>query len=217
MSRARLYAGAVRPLPGDGAPTGMFKTALTAPVRLGREGLVSDAQADRRVHGGADKALHQYPSAHYAILARAFPAATTLLVPGSIGENVSAADWDEAGVCIGDRFRLGEALIEVSQPRTPCWKIDSRYGLEGMTRFIADERLTGWYYRVLEEATVEADCELNLVERPWPDASVAGLLSLWQQHRPEPRALEALAAVPSLAGSWVRQLKDRADRLRRMS
>ena len=82
------------------------------------------------------QALHQYPAGNYAALANTLPDVIDDLVPGSLGENLSVAGWDETNVCIGDIFQLGGAVIQVSQPRTPCWKIDSRFGLEGMTQYI---------------------------------------------------------------------------------
>lgn len=165
----RIFAGPVSSLP-DGTPTGIFKRERTEPVWLGAAGLAGDAQADRRVHGGPDKALHQYPVAHYARLAAAFPQAAPLLVPGSMGENLSVPGWDETNVRIGDIFRFGGARIQVSMPRKPCWKIDRRFGAEGMAmkNFIAEEGLTGWYFRVLMEGEVAPGCAFELLERPAP-------------------------------------------------
>lgn len=168
-----LFLGGIRPLPPENQPTGMFKREHLQPVWLGAEGLAGDAQADRRVHGGPEKAFHQYPVGHYAQLAAAFPEAAPLLVPGSLGENLSVPGWDEATVCIGDVFRLGDARIQVSQPRSPCWKIDRRFGQEGMMRLIAERGLTGWYYRVVEEGEVAAGCVFELLERRADAISVA--------------------------------------------
>jgi MOSC domain-containing protein YiiM len=206
-----LFVGGIRPLPPENQPTGIFKRELQMPAWLGREGLASDAQADRRVHGGPEKALHQYPAAHYAALAAAFPEAKTLLVPGSIGENLSVPGWDETDVGIGDVFRLGDAVVQVSQPRSPCWKIDRRYGVDGMARLIDERGLTGWYFRVIEEGAVEPGCDFELMERMSPEATVAQLLSLWRMHRPELDALEAFAARPGLAPNWIAKLRKRAD------
>ncbi len=169
----RLYLGGIRPLPPGNEPTGIFKDERAAPVWLGREGLAGDAQADRRVHGGPEKALHQYPVAHYARLAAAFPDVAALLVRGSMGENLSVSGWDEDKVCIGDVFRSGDARIQVSQPRSPCWKIDRRYGVVGMMQRIGEQGLTGWYFRVLDEGEVGPGCVFELLERPADAASVA--------------------------------------------
>ena len=165
MAMVKIFLGGIRPLPPGNEPTGIFKHEREAPAWLGREGLTGDAQADRRVHGGIEKALHQYPVAHYARLAAAFPHAAALLVRGSMGENLSVAGWDEGNVCIGDVFRLGDARIQVSQPRSPCWKIDRRYSQDGMAKLIAAEGLTGWYFRVLEEGEVGPGCTFALLER----------------------------------------------------
>ena len=212
-----LFAGGIRPLPPDNRATGIFKSELHNAVLVGRNGLAGDEQADRRVHGGPEKAVHQYPIGNYALLAEAFPEVRNLLVPGALGENLSVAGWDEANVCIGDIFRLGVAIIQVSQPRTPCWKIDSRFGVEGMTRFIDQSGLAGWYYRVIEEGMVAPESEFTLIERGAHEVSVDRLLSTWREHRPAPEVLETIASIPELSANWVKKLRDRAERLKQLS
>lgn len=210
MAVVRLFLGGIRPLPPDNQPTGIFKREREAPAWLGREGLAGDAQADRRVHGGPEQALHQYPVAHYARLAEAFPAAAALLLPGSLGENLSVAGWDEATVCIGDIFRLGDARIQLTQPRSPCWKIDRRFGVDGMTHLIDSAGLVGWYFRVIDEGEVAPGCGFELLERPAPDASLARLWHSWKAAAPPPGELEWLAATPGMSPKWVRKLLERA-------
>ncbi len=209
-----LFAGGIRPLPPNNRPTAIFKNAVFEPVRVGRDGLDGDTQADRRVHGGPEKALHQYSPRNYARLAEAFPDVAGLLLPGALGENISVDGWSEANVCIGDLFRLGDAVIQVSQPRTPCWKIDARFGIEGMTEFIHETGLTGWYYRVIEEGMAGPGCEFSRLEKDASGVTVEWMLTVCRAHRPAPEALESIAAVPALAGNWVRKLTDRAQRLR---
>ncbi len=160
-----LYIGAVRPLPPENQPTGIFKEIAAGPLHLGREGLAGDEQADRRVHGGPEKALHLYPADHYPRLAAAFPSIAPLLVPAILGENVSVAGLSEHDVCIGDIYRLGEATIQVSRPRSPCWKIDRRLGVNGVMAHMAATGMTGWYFRVLEEGAVKSGDALTLVAR----------------------------------------------------
>jgi len=213
-STASIFMGGIRPLPPDNQPTGIFKSEIVMPAWLDKEGLSGDAQADRRVHGGPDKALHQYPVAHYTRLAAAFPEARNLLIPGSIGENLSVHGWDESNICIGDTFRLGDAIIQVSQPRSPCWKIDHRYGVQGMAKLIDDAGITGWYFRVLEEGSVEPGCAFELMDRLTPEITLQALLALWHEHRPDPERLERLAATPGISENWCRKLLDRSERLR---
>lgn len=217
MNTPTLYMGGIRPLPPENRPTGIFKNEIVMPAWLGQEGLSGDAQADRRVHGGPEKALHQYPVAHYERLAMAFPEAKDILVPGSIGENLSVPGWDESNIGIGDVFQLGDARVQVCQPRSPCWKIDHRYGVDGMANMIDDEGITGWYFRVIEEGSVEPGCAFELVNRPAPQMTVQALLMLWREHRPDPAVLETAATTPGLADNWVKKLMDRAERLKSLA
>ena len=210
-----IYIGGIGPLPPENQPTGIFKRAHAQPVWLGGEGLTGDAQADRRVHGGVEKALHQYPSAHYARLAQAFPEAAALLVPGSIGENLNTGAWDESTVCIGDVFRFGDARIQVSQPRSPCWKIDRRYGQDGMAQFIDAQGLTGWYYRVIEAGKVAPGCVFERVDRLAGAMALADFWCAWKAHRPEAKQLERAATAPGLAANWMEKIADRIEWLRR--
>lgn len=206
--------GGIRPLPPDNQPTGIFKQIIEGPVWVGAEGLAGDAQADRRVHGGPEKAVHQYPVEHYALLAAAFPDAGPALVAGSMGENISAPGWDEASVAIGDVFRCGDATLQVSQPRSPCWKIDQRFGVEGMAGHIAERGITGWYFRVLEEGAVEPGSDFVRIDRNAQPLSVTALLALWAEQRPDPQRLREVARSPGLSSRWVAKLEDRTARLR---
>src|SRR5574343_659543 len=134
MANVSLFIGGIRLLPESGRPTGMYKQPATGPLELGPEGFVGDQQADRRVHGGPDKAVHLYPARHYARLAARFPEAAALLVAGSNGENLSTPDLDENDIHLGDIWQLGTARLQLSQPRSPCWKIDERYACDGMAQ-----------------------------------------------------------------------------------
>ncbi|NMG31878.1 MOSC domain-containing protein [Aromatoleum evansii] len=210
-----VFVGALRPLPPEGQLTGMFKQPVDGPVAVTAEGLAGDRQADRRYHGGAEKALHHYPAEHYARLALRYPERAALLQAGVLGENLSTRGWTEESVCIGDLFRIGTALVQLSQPRRPCWKIDHRLDSEGASLFVAQEGITGWYYRVREAGTIAAGEVFELVERPNPALSVAAFIGATQAHRPEPAALRAIAAAAGLAPEWMRRLSERADWLER--
>ena len=209
MENASLFIGGIAPLPQSGRPTGMFKQPVGAPLFLGPEGFAGDQQADRRVHGGPEKAVHLYPAAHYARLAEKFPEAAGKLRPGSLGENISSTTLDETRVRVGDVFQLGAAQLQLCQPRSPCWKIDDRFGVDGMAAFIAEQRLTGWYFRVVQPGEVAPDARLELVE-PAPDTfNLATAMALWQEHRPALETLRQLAAAPGIANGWQRKILDR--------
>ena len=214
MAHISLFIGGIRPLPESGRPTGIYKQRVSTPLALAREGFVGDQQADRRVHGGPDKAVHLYPARHYARLAERFPEIAGQLVPGSLGENISSAELDENDVLLGQVWQLGSARLQVCQPRSPCWKIDERFATEGMAAFIAEQRLTGWYWRVLTAGLVAPDDQL-LAETTAGDAmTLAEALALCQTHRPPLADLERLAATPGIAGSWQQKIDQRIAWLR---
>lgn len=212
-----LYVGGITVLQPEGQSTGIFKHRVTSPRQLTREGFSGDVQADRRVHGGPEKAVHHYAAENYAQLAAKFPAAAGALVAGSLGENISSSGWDEAGVCIGDIFRLGRAVIQVSQPRSPCWKINHKFSEPGMSRFIAEQGITGWYYRVVEEGTVDPDDVFELLERPSPQVTLARLWQVGLAHRPAIEELTLLIATVGLTPGWVDKLTTRRDWLSKNS
>jgi MOSC domain-containing protein YiiM len=209
-----ICTGTARPF--NGAETSAIaKQPRTGLVQVLEDGLAPDEQADRRVHGGPEKAVHLYPLDHHALWREEIehPAARALLdEPGAFGSNLAVRGLAEADVFIGDRFRLGTALIEVNQPRQPCWKIDHRFGVRGMTARIASTGRSGWYFRVLEPGEVQAGDRLELVavgERDWSVANVFRALIAGSAGR---RDLEHLASLQPLSP----QLKARAlQRLRR--
>lgn len=214
MAQISLFIGDIRPLPESGRPTGMYKQPVVGPLELDREGFIGDRQADRRVHGGPDKAVHLYPARHYARLAGRFPDAAPQLVIGSLGENISTPDLDESNVRIGDIWRLGSAELQVCQPRNPCWKIDERFASDGMAAFIAEQRLTGWYWRVLTPGRVAPGDALELVQSA-TTFTLAEAMLCWQAHRPALADLEKLATSPGIAQNWQQKIVSRVEWLRK--
>lgn len=214
MTTVQLFTGGLTQLDDEGQSTGIYKQPASGPIALGSAGLAGDVQADRRVHGGPEKAVHHYAAENYRRLAERFPAAAAQLTPGSIGENISTTGWDESSVCLGDIFRLGDATLQVSQPRSPCWKIDHRYASEGMARFVAESGLTGWYYRVLQTGSVRSGMRLELSERLPGAVPLAELWRVWSEHRPDPDVLARLVAAPGLTPGWQKKLLDRLNWLR---
>ena len=207
--KIQLYTGTPRYIGDDGQFSAIWKQPAAGPLRITKEGIVGDVQADRRVHGGPEKAVHHYAGENYAKLAARFPQIADALVVGSIGENISTLGLDESAVCIGDTYRLGSAIVQVSQPRRPCWKIDARYGISGITAFIVDSGHTGWYYRVLEEGAAGDGDDFSLVERPVGAVPLATLWTTWHHHRPDAERLRAIAHAPGLTPAWCRRIDER--------
>lgn len=203
-----LLAGSARPYTRPGSMSAIDKHALAGAVAIGELGLEGDEQGDPRVHGGPDKAIHHYAFDHYAAWRGELGELTLLRAPGAFGENVSTQGLDESVVCLGDRFRLGSALVEVSQGRQPCWKLDDRFGVPGMARRVQAGGRTGWYYRVLEPGLAGAGDLLRLAERPWRDWSLQRLNRLLFDRVLAPAELEPALRLP-LVPSWRRLLERR--------
>ncbi len=210
----RIFIGGVRPLPASGKLSGIYKLPLTGPVQLGPEGFEGDVQADRRVHGGPDKAVQVYPLEHHAALETLFPQLAGRLGPGAIGENLSCEGLDESGVRVGDVWRLGEALLQVCQPRNPCWKIDEKLDCAGVAAAIAQSHRNGRYCRVLRTGRVVPDDALELVEPGEAAFRLDAMLELVQRQAPAPQALQRLALAPGIAQNWRRKIEQRIAWLR---
>ena len=199
----RLRIGQTRPFGPNGEPSAIDKHTVDRSLWLGRTGFADDQQGDPRHHGGTEKAVHHYPAEHYAYWRRELRAtAHATLHPGGFGENLSTTGLTEATVCIGDRWRLGEALLEVSQPRKPCWKLNVRFVLPDMARRVQTSGRIGWYYRVLQPGPVEPGTTLALLERPHPDWPLVRLLEILWGDRSDHEALAEMADLTALAPAW---------------
>ncbi|QRZ15451.1 MOSC domain-containing protein [Paracoccus methylovorus] len=222
-----LLTGKATFLPGSDQKSGIDKRPANRPLMLGREGFEGDEQADRRVHGGPEKAVHHYPFDHYAVwrveLEQTSPAEagvshprtpvgylgtnetrTLLDAPGAFGENISTRGLSEANVAVGDTFRLGAALVQVSQGRQPCWKLNHRFGVANMARRVQDTGRTGWYYRVLEPGIVGPGDRLDLIDRLAPDWTLHRLWHALYVDRLNLDELQGIAALDVLADGWRR-------------
>jgi MOSC domain-containing protein YiiM len=206
-----LLCPAFSPLPGSRKATAMDKRPAEVPLWLDRDGLQGDRIADRRFHGGPDRALCHYPTQHYVYWAQRFPQLRTQLGLGAFGENLGGEYLDEAQLCIGDRLRWGDALIEVAQPRSPCIRLDSRHGVRGLARELSASGRTGWLYRTLEPGSVRPGDTLQLLERPHPEISVAFLWRCFLDPALADETLLRLAELPSLARFYRQAFGQRHD------
>lgn len=208
-----LFVGGIRPLPPEGQATGMFKEPVER-AKIHTAGIVGDQQGDRRAHGGPEKAVHLFTREAYVRIGAERPDVAELLRPGVLGENLSTSGVTEADACISDVYALGSARIQISQPRSPCWKIDHRLDTQNMVPLINALGCPGWYFRVLAEGEVAVGDHLWLIERPAPDWSLARMLAIMAAHRPDPADLASLAAAPGLNAQWQRRCLGRAQWLR---
>lgn len=205
-----LLTGVAVPYTRPGSRSGIAKSPRSGPVRIGELGLEGDEQGDTRVHGGVDKAVHHYPFEHYAAWRAELGALPVLAAPGAFGENLSSRGLDEGAVCLGDRYALGTAVLEVSQGRQPCWKLNDRFGAPDMARRVQDTGRTGWYYRVPQPGVARAGDALVLLERPWPDWPLRRLMRLLAERVLDPDRLREALELP-LVPSWRKLLERRLE------
>ena len=190
--------------------TGMCKKPVTLPIKLTKQGFEGDGVGDLKHHGGHDKAVCVYALDHYVywekILGRKMPDA-------AFGENFSVTDMKEDDICIGDIFRAGKAMVQVSQPRQPCSTLAARYGREDFVKLVVDSGRTGFYFSVLEGGMVKPGDSLSRVEQDPRRASITFANRIYHHDRKNREGIEKVLAVPALSESWQKsflELKDRA-------
>jgi MOSC domain-containing protein YiiM len=208
-----MFVGRAVPFGPRGEPSAIEKCSAPSPWTITVHGLAGDEQGDAVHHGGSDKALHHYPREHYDTWQTAVPAlAPYLEYAAAFGENISTFGLSEPTVCIGDVFKAGSAVLQVSQARQPCWKLNVRFGHPAMAQLVQGSGRTGWYYRVLEPGRVHPGDALSCIDRPQPSWTLARVLDLLY-HRPlELESLRSLSEVPQLAQGWRRLIENRIAR-----
>lgn len=210
-----VYVGQARDMSSDGTPTAIAKEALRSAVAVSDVGLDGDEQADGDSHGGPERALSHYPAEHYAVWGQHYRGTSDRLGPGALGENISTNGLTERNVRVGDVFRMGTAVVEVSQPRQPCWKISEHLGLPDLAREVAASGRSGWLYRVLETGYVGPGDVVERVQAAEHGITIARMWALHNATHPDLEELEVLAGLDVLADGWRRRLAERLDWLRR--
>ncbi|MEK4034954.1 MOSC domain-containing protein [Methylocystis sp. IM3] len=205
-----VLTGAVALL-GGGCMSGIDKKPAPGPWRIDAGGLRGDAQADLAHHGGPEKALHHYAFDHYAAWRAEIGPAAPLATPGAFGENLSTKGWTEDNVYLGDIVEFGTALLQVSQGRQPCWKLNRRFGVADMARRVQKSGRAGWYYRVLADGIAKPGDRLILAERPCPDWPLSRLNRLLYLETGDRTGLFAMAELAPLAQGWRRLARRRLE------
>ena len=197
-----VLVGRVQPF-GD-STSAIAKTAVPDSRMIGALGIDGDNQADLSVHGGPDKAIHHYPRDHYSFWMDELGVLEMLEDAGAFGENISTTAMTEGDVCIGDRYRMGTALVEISQGRQPCWKQGYRLGDPRVVSTMVRTARCGWYYRVIEEGLVKAGDMLTLSSRPQPEWTVKRVIGLLigGAGKRDAEGVATLASMDVLAPNW---------------
>jgi MOSC domain-containing protein YiiM len=207
--------------------TAFYKFPIPGPVKLYALGVEGDQVADKRFHGGPDKAVLGYGLENYAKWSAELNVADfetdgqlrfdaesfggEQFGPGAFAENLTIAGQDESSVCLGDRYQIGDddelsAVVEVSQPRQPCWKISRRWKMKTLTKLVAATGRTGWYFRVIREGQVNIGDEVRLLDRPHPNWTVARANDILLGRELDRYAVAELMAMEVLSKEWKESL-----------
>jgi MOSC domain-containing protein YiiM len=195
---------------GERVLTSIWKQPVAGRVRVRASNLDGDRQSDLSVHGGTDKAVYAYPSEHYAFWRRELALAE--LGWGAFGENLSTEGLLEDAVCIGDRVRCGEALLAVTQPRMPCFKLGIRFGRPDLVKRFQKSLRSGFYLAVLAEGEVGAGDPLAVVAGDGDRLSVAEIARLYTDGAPDAGLLRRASALPALPEEWREHFRARLAR-----
>ncbi|MFI5115036.1 MAG: MOSC domain-containing protein [Terriglobales bacterium] len=205
MELVSVNVGLPRLLAWAGATfkTGIFKSPVEGRVMLRTTNLDGDRQADLSVHGGPNKAVYGYPSEHYPAWSAELPGLLDLARTwGAFGENFTTEGLLETEVCVGDRYRVGSAVVRVTTPRLPCYKLAAKFQRDDMIeRFVLSGRC-GFYFAVVEEGEVGAGDEFEFLGREEPTLTIAEVNRLYTARSPDRESLQRSLDVEMLPESW---------------
>jgi MOSC domain-containing protein YiiM len=180
------------------------KQPVLGRVWLGPEGLAGDTQADRKHHGGPHMAALVYSAGHYPEWREELD--DSRLGYGAFGENITVAGADEHTVCIGDRFEVGDAIVEVSKPRQPCQTLARKFRVRDMVKRVLHRQAFGWYLRVQQDGWLEEGVVFQLLDRPYPQWTVKEVERVMRLRTQNPEAARRLAGCKALPDDWRAKL-----------
>lgn len=184
---------------GKELTTGIYKSPISSPLFVSKNQLDGDGQADLVYHGGLDKALCVYSEEHYPYWEQVLE---RKLEPGSFGENLTVRGLLEADICIGDTFQIGEAIVQVSQPRQPCHKLAKRHDVVDLAIQVQETGYTGFYFRVLREGVISARSSVQLLTKDEAGVTIAFANHIKYLDRTNREGVERVLAVEALSVSW---------------
>ncbi|MGS0674143.1 MOSC domain-containing protein [Shewanella sp. 0m-4] len=203
-----LYQGEV--IVGLGSVTsGINHKRRAVQLQVGIQGVAGDAQADVKHHGGLDRVLHHFPREHYGQYRRWDMMASFKDAP-AMGENISTVGLDETEVNIGDIIKIGEVELQVTQPRSPCFKLNLQFGHNEFALAMQQSGRCGWFYRVLKPGTVVETDTIERIKR-LTDISVAEAMHIYFLPEFNAEQYQRLLDCEGLAAAWVNSLQRRIE------
>ena len=190
---------------GQKVETGIYKYAVNNPIFLGFEDVVNDHVIDRRYHGGSDKACYMYSADHYPFWQTKYPNQDWKW--GMFGENLTVSGLSESEIRIGDRFQIGGAVVQVTQPRQPCFKLGVRFGDQSVVSDFWTLPYPGVYVRVLLPGEVKTGDEIILLESNSESLSVSQVFSILHSNNENHELMHKAIAEPFIAESCRRNIE----------
>jgi MOSC domain-containing protein YiiM len=184
--------------------TGIFKTPVQGRIAVRRHNLDGDAQADLTVHGGEHKAVYAYAEEHYSYWEQALQRRG--LAPGMFGENLTTCGLLESTVCVGDIYRIGSAVLQVTQPRTPCAKLAKKFARPQFPKEFLLSGKSGFYFRVVQEGDLATGDEVILLQRDPHQVTVRNVLGLTDLKGFDRELATRALEVEALAPEWREEL-----------
>jgi MOSC domain-containing protein YiiM len=184
--------------------TAIFKEPVSGPVKISRGNLANDRQADLTVHGGPFKAVYGYPAEHYAYWTNELP--DWSFGWGNFGENLTTRGLIEDDLHIGDRLRIGSAVLMVSQPRLPCFKLGIRFERNDIIERFLESLKSGFYFSVLDEGEVHAGSNVEILSRDPNQVSVIEMLKLYLGETRDRDLIQRALNVDGLPQNWKTKL-----------
>lgn len=191
---------------GKEVQTGIYKTSVEAPITLTKKGVVGDAVMDLKHHGGLDKACYLYSADHYHFWKEKFP--DLYWTWGMFGENLTIEGLNETEINIGDTFRIGSAVVQVSEPRRPCSVLGIRFGTQKIVKLFNNSAYSGIYVRILEEGKVKVGDELKLLMSN-ESITVAEVFSLFSVNGKNSELAKKAIQTKSLSKSCIQSIKEK--------
>ena len=190
---------------GQQVETGIYKYAVQNSIFLGFEDVVNDHVIDRRYHGGSDKACYMYSSDHYPFWQNKYPNQDWKW--GMFGENLTVSGLNESEIRIGDRFQIGDAVVQVTQPRQPCFKLGVRFGDQSVVSDFWTLPFPGVYVRVLLPGEVKTGDEIIRIESNPESLSVSQVFSIFHSNKENLELIQKAIAEPFIAASCRRNIE----------
>ena len=186
--------------------TSIFKSPVAGRVAVRRHNIDGDRQSDLTVHGGPYKAVYCYPYVHYSYWHQQLPEME--LPCGAFGENLTTEGISEDELYIGDQLRIGSAVLQVTQPRMPCYKLGIRFGRPDMVKRFWQSGRPGIYFLIVEEGSIAAGDRIEKIADGPEEITVSDVVRLYRGDETSPELLERALQAP-LSGSWKQELRER--------